>query len=147
MSDPIYDSALAPYRWLKRIGGTILLGIVINFTYDALRSTTSDVQNTPGLEGIWAQYDHKVRHLGNFRVTQNFLTGQYSMRHHSAPSPGVLPSRGITNIRFDGFVWSFDSDWGHKVWKFTLGKKKEGEFVGYVDGQLSIWIKLNRSGL
>lgn len=46
--------------------------------------------------------------------------------------PTLINSRGLSNVRVVGDVWTFDSDWGRNgVGSFQLERDSEGRFIGH----------------
>jgi len=93
------------------------------------------------LEGTWRQHIDG-REACDFAVTINNMTGQYEMTGIKAYG-SFGPSRGITDVRYDGETWSFNSDWGYKVAKFVLRKTDDDTFEGMVEGnQRNKWVRV-----
>ena len=89
------------------------------------------------LEGIWRQFVGSSA-LGKYEVKLDKATRKYEMARVDAPITG----KGITNVQFDGKTWSFDSDWGSRIVKFTLTKVDNNTFEGIVDGsQKNKWVR------
>ncbi len=69
---------------------------------------------TERVTGDWQQFvlvDDAWRALGIYRVAQ--ADGDYRMAPVSqSQEPGTTPSKGLSNVRFAGPEWSFNSDWG-----------------------------------
>lgn len=104
-----------------------------------------------GIAGVWAQqsFDAKSREyvtLGKFRVKKD--GGRYEMRQISKAESPIVASSDITNIKFDGHLWAFDSAWGKKgVGHFILWKQSPNVFTGqaYLDGtmvQRDRWLRV-----
>ena len=80
-----------------------------------------------------------------YRVEQS--DGDYRMAPVSqSQEPGVTPSKGLSNVRFSGAEWTFNSDWGDgKVAEFRLRHIGPGVYVGWShlrDEQvnLNLWV-------
>lgn len=98
--------------------------------------------------GDWQQFvlvQDSWRALGVYRVEQS--DGDYRMAPVSqSQEPGVTPSKGLSDVRFAGADWSFNSDWGDgKVAEFRLRHIGPGVYVGwsYLRDQqvnLNLWV-------
>jgi hypothetical protein len=98
--------------------------------------------------GDWQQFvldKDAWRALGIYRVEQT--DGDYRMAPVSqSQEPGTTPSKGLSNVRFAGADWSFNSDWGDgKVGEFRLRHIGPGVYVGwsYLRDQqvnLNLWV-------
>jgi hypothetical protein len=103
---------------------------------------------TERVTGDWQQFvlvDDAWRALGIYRVAQT--EGDYRMAPVSqSQEPGTTPSKGLSNVRFAGAEWSFNSDWGDgKVGEFRLRHIGPGVYVGwsYLRDQqvnLNLWV-------
>jgi len=115
-----------------------------NGTQAATRSPTnvSAVRSTQELEGKWRQHINGSV-AADFDVRFNQETEQYEMALAGNMRQGFTNTRGISNIRYDGITWSFDSDWGYKIGKFVLKKMDGNTFEGVVDGSRNKWIRIN----
>ncbi len=100
------------------------------------------------MTGDWQQFvlvDDAWRALGIYRVAQ--ADGDYRMAPVSqSQGPGTTPSKGLSDVRFAGAEWSFNSDWGDgKVGEFRLRHIGPGVYVGwsYLHDQrvnLNLWV-------
>jgi hypothetical protein len=103
---------------------------------------------TERVTGDWQQFvlvDDAWRALGIYRVAQT--EGDYRMAPVSqSQEPVTTPSKGLSNVRFAGAEWSFNSDWGDgKVGEFRLRHIGPGVYVGwsYLRDQqvnLNLWV-------
>lgn len=94
------------------------------------------------IEGTWRQHIDG-REAGDFAVKFYETTGLYEMPQVGSVSRfGYLNTRGISNIRYDGRTWSFDSDWGYKIGKFELKKVDTNTFEGMIEGSRNKWVRI-----
>jgi hypothetical protein len=103
---------------------------------------------TERVTGEWQQFVHgqdSWSALGVYRVEQS--DGDYRMAPVSqSQEPGTIPSKGLSNVRFSGAEWTFNSDWGDgKVAEFRLRHIGPGVYVGWSylgDEQvnLNLWV-------
>ncbi|NUM37085.1 MAG: hypothetical protein HUU50_21290 [Candidatus Brocadiae bacterium] len=113
----------------------IALCFLLYFVYfcgqmEGQESATSDIT------GIWQQYiewNNQWIYLSTFEVKKE--NGVYSMTavHFTSDIP-IIPSLGISQIRFNGKTWTFLSDWGKENGGkafFKLNKYKPNMFLGY----------------
>ena len=89
---------------------------------------------TERVTGEWAQFilDNEVwRPLGVYRVEQ--ADDGYRMTPvRQAEGPSVTPSRGLSDVRFSGEDWSFNSDWGDgNVGQFRLRRAAPSVYLGW----------------
>ena len=94
-------------------------------------------QTEPGVRttGDWQQYvfaDGAWRGLGVYQVTLSD-SGEYRMEPVSqSQDPGVTPSKGLSDVKFSGADWSFNSDWGDgHVGEFHLQRVAPGLYAGW----------------
>jgi hypothetical protein len=99
--------------------------------------------------GDWQQFvadgNGAWRPLGIYRVEQS--DGAYRMAPLSqSQEPGVIASKGLSDVRFEGTDWRFNSDWGNgDVGEFRLERFGPGIFSGwsYLRGEqrnYNLWV-------
>lgn len=84
--------------------------------------------------GEWAQFvldTDAWRPLGIYRV--ELADGKYQMTPvKQSEGPSVIQSKGLTDVRFSGEDWSFNSDWGSEgVAQFRLRRAAQGVYLGW----------------
>ena len=84
--------------------------------------------------GDWQQFilDNDVwRPLGVYRVEE--AGGAWRMSPVSqTEGPGVITSKGLSDVKFSGEAWSFRSDWGKgDVGQFRLRRAAPGVYLGW----------------
>jgi hypothetical protein len=84
--------------------------------------------------GDWQQFvlvDDVWRMLGTYRVEK--AGDQYRMAPVSqTKGPGVVNSKGLSDVQFSGEDWSFLSDWGNNdVGQFRLRRAAPGVYLGW----------------
>jgi len=100
----------------------------------------SSTRNVSGLEGAWKHYVNGTL-LGNVAVKFNQVTGVYEM---SSDRNYKGKWGRITNIRYDGQTWSFESTLDNKIIIFSLKKTNDNVFEGVVDGnQRNRWERVD----
>ena len=85
------------------------------------------------LVGTWRQFANGIA-LGDFVVRINRETGHYEMFMVDFSDAMLVKPREISNVQYDGRIWSYDSDWGSKIVKFVLRKRNNNTFEGIVEG-------------
>jgi hypothetical protein len=84
--------------------------------------------------GDWQQFvlvDDVWRLLGTYRVEQG--GDQYRMAPvNQTKGPGVINSKGLSDVQFSGEDWAFKSDWGSQgVAQFRLRRAAPGVYLGW----------------
>ena len=86
--------------------------------------------------GDWEQFiffpdTSTWRSAGVYRVEQ--VDGEYRMSPvNQVQAPDLTNSRGLTNVRFSGSDWLFNSDWGNgNVGEFRLRRIGPGVYQGW----------------
>ena len=115
-------------RGLRRLWPAALIWFALIVLPHAAQAQTERVT------GEWQQFvlsQDSWRALGIYRVEQS--GGEYRMEPVSqVDEPGVTPSKGLSNVRFSGAEWTFNSDWGDgKVAEFRLRHIGPGVYVGW----------------
>jgi len=85
------------------------------------------------LVGTWRQFANGIA-LGDFVVRINRETGHYEMFMVDFSDAMLVKPREISNVQYDGRIWSYDSDWGSEIVKFVLRKRNNNTFEGIVKG-------------
>lgn len=92
------------------------------------------------LEGIWEQRLFADNHWysgGLFEVVAD--DDKLSMQVISTPlDPDLIPSEGLSNVRYQQGRWSFNSDWGdYGIANFQLQRETDNAYVGhaYLNGE------------
>ena len=84
--------------------------------------------------GDWQQFvldNDAWRMLGTYRVEK--ADEQYRMAPVSqTKGPGVVNSKGLSDVQFSGEDWSFRSDWGNNdLAQFRLRRAAPGVYLGW----------------
>ena len=84
--------------------------------------------------GDWQQFvldNDAWRMLGTYRVEK--VGEQYRMAPVSqTKGPGVVNSKGLSDVQFSGEDWSFRSDWGNgDLAQFRLRRAEQGVYLGW----------------
>ncbi len=115
----------------------VVLFFALGITAAIIVLAIQDTEKRKELIGVWDQYI-AGDYAGTYRVTAaNKPDSLYDMQLAAAPDPGqgITPSKGISNVKYDGLTWEFDSDWGVEVGHFTLQKANANEFIGTAVGK------------
>ena len=109
-------------------------------------------QQSERTTGDWQQYvfaDGAWRGLGVYRVALSD-GGDYRMDPVSqSQDPGVTTSKGLSEVKFSGGAWSFNSDWGNgDVGEFRLQRIAPGLYAGWSylreeKRNLNLWVLIH----
>ena len=114
----------AAWRHLFLVGAWLLLAVLPAAAQDRGERVTGDWQQFIYSDGTW-------RSLGLYRVEPSGdgyrMEAIDQVRQHD-----VVPSRGLSDIRFTETEWRFNSDWGSgKVGEFRLRRAGPGLYLGW----------------
>jgi hypothetical protein len=89
---------------------------------------------TERVTGDWQQFvlvDDAWRMLGTYRVEK--AGEQYRMTPvDQTKGPGVIASKGLSDVQFSGEDWTFRSDWGNNdLAQFRLRRTAQGVYLGW----------------
>jgi len=85
--------------------------------------------------GQWRQYVYDPG-SGQWQLLGSVLVGKNALGYTMAPgeqveSPGILNSISIFDVKFDGYTWTFNSNWGQgRVGNFALRRVSDTLFEG-----------------
>ncbi|WP_372365265.1 hypothetical protein [Candidatus Uabimicrobium sp. HlEnr_7] len=98
------------------------------------------------MRGRWKQYSLSYEYYGTFEVSKNGTLYEMKLVHGSEDLDLLHPV-ALTDVCFDGNLWSFCSDWGeHGVALFKLQRIHANRYEGYAHqegwrGNKTIWLR------
>src|SRR5262249_26462709 len=91
--------------WQRWLLVWVLLPVLAGTAHAQSERKTGDWQQYVFVNDVWHA-------LGVYRVEQN--GSEYRMAPVSqTEGPGIITSKGLTNVLFAGENWTFNSDWGN----------------------------------